>query len=216
MQAPKPTKAAKILRTQAPPPTPSSSLNAASSSAAEAASEPACSAAAAASETYLAKFLDRRAAAIIIAKDNVALAAIRQLDARQKLTALEARPAQDSRTSDPAANKDGKAKGKGQGKSQAAQAAQIRSGLLAARRRELILATSASHREVDILHELTSQRDSFHEEGTLARCDNCCHVIHPAELQRCQPSPRSEALLHCPWCTTDPELQRQLREHSNQ
>ena len=86
------------------------------------------------------------------------------------------------------------------------QAAQAMAGLLAARKLELDQPTKYHDEACDILAQLARQRDPVQSSGALAVCDNCLKDIFTAQLQDCRAGPRSEALLHCPVCSADPNL----------
>ena len=178
--APKPSKAPKIHKARSPAPLPSSSQATATSSEA-----------APARGLSLGQFLDTRDVAIAKAKGTVAHLASDQLAARQRLIDLEARQAQASRSSEPAATK--------------VQTARAMAGLLAARKRELALVAKDHEEACDTLNQLVRQK-IVQDAGALAVCDNCCRNIFAAQLQDCRAGPRSEALLHCPICSVDPNL----------
>ena len=84
-------------------------------------------------------------------------------------------------------------------------AAQVRAGLVAARKRELFL-VNAQHEEARATYTaLEYQHVNRHVEA-VAICENCRAAISAAQLIACRPGPRSDALLHCPTCAVNPSL----------
>ena len=88
---------------------------------------------------------------------------------------------------------------------QLVQAAQIRAGLVAARKRELFL-VSAYFEETRAICTALENQHANAEVDAVAACDNCLAAISAAQLIACRPGPRSDALLHCPTCAVNPNL----------
>ena len=176
----RPSKAPKARKPRSPAPPPLSSQATPTSSEAT----PACG-------LSLGQFLDLRDSAIAKAQGEVDTINTKRATACQKLSDLEARQVQALRSNEPAARK--------------VQTAQALAGLIAARKSELAQTARLHADACDILNQLRRQK-VVREAGALAVCDNCRLDIIATQLPECLPGPRSEALLHCPTCSANPNL----------
>jgi hypothetical protein len=135
--------------------------------------------------------LDLRDAAIAKTQYDMDTITSKRATACQKLSDLEARQAQALRSNEPAASR--------------VHTAQAMAGLIAARKSELDQVVKLHADACDTLYQLRRQK-VVREAGALAVCDTCCQHIFAAQLPECLPGPRSEALLHCPTCSANPNL----------
>ena len=167
----------------APTPAASSSQASAADSAAAAAATPA--------PLPLDLFLAGREEAIINAQAAVAQLEADKKEAEDRLADLQSRFTYATSEGGPAA--------------ELMLAAQIRSGLVAARKRELFLFSSQLVETQAICTALENQHANA-EVDAVAACDNCLAPISAAQLIACRPGPRSDALMHCPACAVNPRL----------
>ena len=153
-------------------------------------------AAAAASADPLALFLAGRQEAILKMQAKVTKLAVDKFEAERKLADLETRFASATSEGGPAA--------------EMVQVAQVRAGLIAARKSALALVSQqllqAREAAMDIERQHSLYANASISGLEVAKCDNCLADIAPSELLACRPGPRSDALLHCPKCAVDPNL----------